>query len=80
MKKKETDIYSEARRRTVERAQWAGQNIGGLGNVQEYRPKSCISKSKDDCFYFQCLWGHHAGGYCQLQRELPEHLTTKKEG
>ena len=67
MKKKETDIYSEARRRTVE-------------CVQEYRPKSCISKSKEDCFYFQCIWSQHAGGCCQLERELPEHLTTKKEG
>lgn len=57
--KKETDIYSEARRRVLEPSQ------------KGYTPKNCIAKTKHDCFYFQCIHNSHNGGECIRERELP---------
>ena len=57
--KKQTDIYSEARRRVLEPSQ------------KGYTPKNCIAKTKQDCFYFQCIHNSQNGGECVRERELP---------
>ena len=59
MKKKETDIYSEAQRRVLEPSQ------------KGYTPKNCIAKTKQDCSYFQCIHNSQNGGECVQERELP---------
>lgn len=59
MKSKETDICSEARRRVLDRRK------------KGYTPKNCIAKTKQDCFYFQCIYNSHNGGECVRERELP---------
>lgn len=59
MKSKETDIYSEARRRVLEPSQ------------KGYTPKNCIAKTKQDCFYFQCIHNSQNGGECVQEKELP---------
>lgn len=58
MKSKETDIYSEARRRVLEPS-------------KGYTPKNCIAKTKQDCFYFQCIHNSYYGGECVREKELP---------
>lgn len=60
MKYKETDIYSEARR-------W----IHEPSNTVRYTPKKCIAKTKQDCFYFNCIFNHHNGGDCTKEEALP---------
>lgn len=57
--KKETDIYSEERRRVLEPSQ------------KGYTPKNCIAKTKQDCFYFQCIHNSQNGGECTQEKELP---------
>ena len=57
--KKETDIYSEARRRVLEPSQ------------KGYTPKNCIAKTNLDCFYFQCIYNSHNGGECVQEKQLP---------
>lgn len=56
--KDKTDIYSEARRRVREPS-------------KGYTPKNCIAKTKQDCFYFQCIYNSQNGGECSRERELP---------
>lgn len=60
MKSKETDIYSEARR-------W----IHEPAKPVRYTPKKCIAKTKQDCFYFSCIYCHHNGGNCTKEEQLP---------
>lgn len=57
--KSKTDIYSEARRRVLEPSQ------------KGYTPKNCIAKTKQDCFYFQCIHNSQNGGECTHEKELP---------
>ena len=60
MKSKETDIYSEARRRIHEPAK-----------PVQYTPKKCIAKTKQDCFYFNCIYCHNNGINCTKEEQLP---------
>ena len=36
-----------------------------------YTPKKCIAKTKQDCFYFSCIYNHHNGGNCTKEEQLP---------
>lgn len=54
------DIYSEARRRIHEPSK-----------LVRFTPKKCISKTKQDCFYFSCIHCHHNGGDCTKEEQLP---------
>ena len=61
MKSKENiDIYSEARRQIHEPSK-----------PVRYNPKNCIAKTKQDCFYFSCIYCHHNGGNCTKEEQLP---------
>ena len=60
MKKENIDIYSEARRRIHEPSK-----------PVRYTPKKCIAKTKQDCFYFSCIYCHRNGGNCTKEEQLP---------
>ena len=58
--KKETDIYSEVR-----------QRIHKPSKPVCYTPKKCIAKTKQDCFYFNCIYCNRNGGNCTKEEQLP---------
>ena len=60
MKKENIDIYSEARRRIHEPSK-----------PVRYNPKKCIAKTKQDCFYLNCIFNHRNGGDCTKEEQLP---------
>ena len=38
---------------------------------EKYTPNNCIAKTKQDCFYFRCIYNHHNGGNCTKEEQLP---------
>lgn len=50
-----------------------------VDSAQAFKPKNCIAKTKQDCFYFVCIHSGNQGARCELEDALPVDGIALKE-